>query len=67
MSGLHPSTLDQVAGMVRVSSSNLLQIYLEIEPNRQQQFHTKRLALVMRKLGWKGPAPIKMIMSLSVV
>ena len=46
--------------MIRVSSSNLLQIYLEIEPNRQQQYHTKRLALVMRKLGWKGPAPIKM-------
>ena len=60
LSGLDPSTLDQVAGMVRVSSSNLLQIYLELEVNRQQQFHTKRLALVMRKLGWEGPAPMKM-------
>ena len=60
LSKLHPSTLDQVAGMVRVASSHLLQVTLSLEPNRQQQFHTKRLATVMRKLGWQGPAPIKM-------
>ncbi len=46
--------------MVRVASSDLLQITLGLEPNRQQQFHAKRLAAIMRKLGSEGPAPIKM-------
>jgi hypothetical protein len=59
LSKLHPSTLDQVAGMARVASSHLLQVTLSLEPDRQQQFHLKRLASVMRKLGWEGPAPIK--------
>ena len=60
LSQLHPSTLDQVEGMVRISSTHLLEIYLGLEANRQQQFHMKRLAVLMRKLGWKGPDVIKM-------
>jgi hypothetical protein len=60
LSDLHPSDLNQVAGMVRVSSSHLLEFSLGLEPNRQQQFHAKRLAAVMRKLGWQGPALVKM-------
>jgi predicted P-loop ATPase len=60
LSELHPSDSDQVAGMVRVSSSRLLEFPLGLEPNRQQQFHAKRLATVMRKLGWQGPALVKM-------
>jgi hypothetical protein len=60
LSKLHPSTLDQVAGMVRVASSHLLQVTLSLEPDRQLQFHLKRLAGLMRKLGWEGPSPIKM-------
>lgn len=59
LSNLHPSNLDQVAGMVRVPSSFLLEFPLMLEPNRQQQFHAKRLATVMRQLGWQGPALIK--------
>jgi hypothetical protein len=46
--------------MVRVASSDLLEFSLGLEPNRQQQFHAKRLAAVMRKLGWRGPALVKM-------
>ena len=60
LSELHPSNLDQVAGMVRVASGHLLEFPLGLEPNRQQQFHTTRLAAVMRKLGWHGPAPVKL-------
>jgi len=60
LSDLHPSDLNQVAGMVRVASSHLLEFSLGLEPNRQQQFHAKRLAAVMRKLGWQGPALVKM-------
>jgi len=59
LSDLHPSNLDQVAGMVRVASSFLLEFPLGLEPNRQQQFHAKRLATVMRQLGWQGPTLIK--------
>ena len=60
LSKLHPSDLDQVAGMVRVASSHLLWFTLDLKADRQQQFHLKRLAALMRKLGWEGPAPIKM-------
>jgi hypothetical protein len=60
LSKLHPSQLDQVAGMARVASSRLLEVELRLERDRQQQFHLKRLAAVMRKLGWEGPAPIKL-------
>jgi len=60
LSNLHPSSLDQVAGMARVASSYLLEFPLGLEPSRQQQFHTKRLAAVMRKLGWQGPSLNKM-------
>jgi hypothetical protein len=60
LSELHPSKLDRVGDMVRVSSTYLLEVPLGIEPNRQQQFHTKRLALVMRKLAWQGPVLMKM-------
>ena len=60
LSKLHPSQLDQVAGMARIASSRVLEVELRIERDRQQQFHLKRLATVMRKLGWEGPAPIKL-------
>jgi len=60
LSDLHPKDLEQVGGMVRISTSWLLEINLSIAKDRQQQYHTKRLAAVMRKLGWKGPALIKM-------
>lgn len=40
---------------IRVSSTDLLCINLQIEPGRLQQAHGKRLLYVMRKLGWDGP------------
>ena len=46
---------DIVGDFARVATSNLLEIDLAITPDRQQPFHTKRLASVMRKLGWEGP------------
>jgi hypothetical protein len=60
LSKLHPSDLDQVAGTVRVASIRLLGLNLGLDPDRQQQFHLKRLGGLMRKLGWRGPALIKM-------
>jgi hypothetical protein len=60
LSELRPENLDQVGEMVRVATAWLLEVNLQILPDRQQQFQTKRLASLMRKLGWKGPAPIKM-------
>ncbi len=60
LSNPQPSDLNRVAGMVRVASSHLLECPLGLEPNRQQQFHAKRLAAVMRKLGWQGPALVKL-------
>jgi len=53
-------TTDNVVGeFVRVSTADLLTIYLEIPKERQQQYQTKRLAAVMRKLGWRGPMLLK--------
>jgi len=46
-------------GAERVSSTKLLEEVLGIFPERQQQFHTKRLALLMRKLGWSGPKNVR--------
>jgi len=60
LSDLHPKDLNQVGGTVRISSTQLLELNLGIARDRQQQFHAKRLAAVMRKLGWKGPTLIKM-------
>jgi predicted P-loop ATPase len=60
LSKLHPSNLDQVANMVRVASTRLLEVELGLDRDRQQQFHLKRLAGVMRKVGWEGPSAIKM-------
>lgn len=45
---------------VRISTEDLLTEKLQILPDRQQQFHTKRLAGIMRKLGWDGPKNIRL-------
>ncbi len=51
----------RVSGAVeRIGTSDLLSDKLQIPPERQQQYHLKRLAAVMQKLGWKGPIRIKM-------
>jgi hypothetical protein len=47
-----------VGDKVRVSTASMLN-RLEIPPERQQQFHAKRLAHVMRRLGWDGPKLLK--------
>ncbi len=48
-----------VGEFVRVSTADLLRLQLEIPQERQQQYQTKRLAAVMRKLGWQGPMLLK--------
>jgi hypothetical protein len=45
---------DLVSGHERISSNLLLEVKLQIPPERQQQYHLKRLAGAMRKLGWKA-------------
>ncbi len=50
---------DVVGGLERVSTQDLLRIHLGLDPSQQQQFHTKRLGQLMRKLGWSGPKSIK--------
>jgi hypothetical protein len=43
----------------KVFSSELLGKYLTINPDNQKNFHAKRLAAVMRDLGWDGPKLIR--------
>jgi predicted P-loop ATPase len=50
----------QVGDYDRVTSKELLADYLEIPPERQQPHLLKRLANVMKQLGWDGPKPLKM-------
>ncbi|WP_181703313.1 VapE domain-containing protein [Chthonobacter albigriseus] len=42
-----------VDGMLRHFTTNLLANILDIRPDQQNQGHTKRLAVLMKKLGWK--------------
>jgi Virulence-associated protein E-like domain len=43
----------------RVSTTNLAVNYLEIPAYQAQPYHTKRIATLMRKLGWKGPKQMR--------
>ena len=57
-------TLSRVGGQkvgnhMRISSTELMTSILGIPVERQQQYQTKRLAGIMRKLGWDGPKLIK--------
>lgn len=51
---------DRYGEFVRISTEDLLTVKLQILPDRLQQFHTKRLAGIMRKLGWEGPKNIRL-------
>jgi hypothetical protein len=51
---------DLVEGFLRISSKKLLTDILGVPTERQQQHHAKRLAALMRKLGWEGPKLYKM-------
>lgn len=51
---------DRVEGFLRISSKVLLSDSLSVPTERQQQYHLKRLAGLMRKLGWEGPRPLRM-------
>lgn len=43
-------------GVERVSTEELMgEMYLNIPPANRQNFHPKRIATVMRELGWLGP------------
>jgi hypothetical protein len=43
----------------RISSIELLTFYLQLTPDRITDGHAKRLATVMRRLGWQGPEQLK--------
>ena len=51
---------DVAGGVERVSTQTVLKNNLAIEPGHQQQFHSKRLAALMGKLGWSGPKRLRM-------
>lgn len=51
---------DLVTGYERISSMELLTQTLDISPERQQPFHGRRLAAIMRKLGWDGPKNVRL-------
>lgn len=51
---------EEVGDFERISSERLLTVSLSITADRQQNFHTKKLAQVMRRLGWSGPKQMKM-------
>ena len=42
-------------GQRRVATTSLMGVVLDIPKERQQQHHWKRIAPIMRKLGWEGP------------
>jgi len=54
------SEANLVGDFVRISTADLLSVHLEIPAERQYQSQTKRVAAVMRKLGWEGPRLLKM-------
>ena len=43
----------------RISTRSIFLNHLTMPVERQQTYHTKRLAQVMRKLGWEGPRLLK--------
>jgi len=46
-------------GKERISTETLFTQYLEILPSQRQSFHPKRVATVMRQLGWNGPKKVR--------
>lgn len=46
-------------GYERVLSTHLLTQALRMSPDQVFQHHSKRLAMVMRSLGWDGPKPVR--------
>ncbi len=47
-------------GIERISTISLFdERHLNIHPSQQQQYHPKRLAECMRKLGWAGPKKLR--------
>lgn len=49
-----------VGGFQRVTSESIFTTHLGLEADRQHQFQTKRVAGLMRKLGWTGPKLLRM-------
>ena len=50
---------EQYAGELRVSSSHILSETLNVPEEHQLPHMTKRVAGLMRKLGWQGPKPLR--------
>jgi predicted P-loop ATPase len=60
LSHLSTGLVEEVNGFQRISTAMLLGDVLSLPVERQQAFQTKRLANLMRKLGWQGPILQKM-------
>lgn len=43
-----------VSGRMRILTADILERYLDIPAHQQQNFHMKRIAEIMRKLGWEA-------------
>ncbi|MFT3987969.1 VapE domain-containing protein [Aestuariivirga sp.] len=56
LSDLHGEVFE---GDERKSTADILEHCLKLTPATQQAYHTKRLAQIMRKLGWEGPKLLK--------
>lgn len=46
-------------GQLRVPSADIYTIFLEVPAERQTQAGSKRIADLMRRMGWKGPDPLR--------
>jgi predicted P-loop ATPase len=55
-----PGSVAREHGEIRVTSDFLLTGVLGFNRANVQQHHAKRLATVMKRLGWKGPRPMKL-------
>jgi predicted P-loop ATPase len=55
-----PGSIAREHGEIRVASDFLLSGVLGINRGNMQQHQAKRLATVMKRLGWTGPRPMKM-------
>lgn len=51
--------IERADGELRAASSDILGDVLDIPASQQHQKHTKRLAAVMKNLGWDGPVSIR--------
>src|SRR5205823_13453342 len=55
-----PGNAERIDGEIRIASQFLLDGMLRFERARVKTGDNRRLAAVMRRLGWSGPKPLRM-------